>query len=230
MGSSHFPDTTIKYKTVGMNLLHGLQHDLAYEIKFEVMTEPADLINNFGSGNYSVSGLMISIRRRTLSFVINFFFPSFLIVLVSFISFWIPPPSIPGRAPVWEQVITEFVDVTLQLPFSCGVNTEDILYVEIWLKNGIFKRVHLKKTSYRGWAIERRAEYCDALQRAQNEKKNWGANWQRYNAPYSMSQMHDSFELFLRAMTNGSKNIILRATHLLTQRKIQSNVQWPRFR
>ena len=81
-----------------------------------------------------------------------------------------------------------------------------------------------------GWAIERRAEYCDALQRAQNDKKNWGANWQRYNAPYSMSQMHDSFELFLRAMTNGSKNIILRATHLLTQRKIQSNVQWPRFR
>ena len=37
-----------------------------------------------------------------------------------------------------------------------------------------------------------------------------------------MSQMHDSFELFLRAMTNGSKNIILRATHLPTQRDI-----WP---
>ena len=35
--------------------------------------------------------------------------------------------------------------------------------------------------------------------------------------------------LFLRAhfdMTNGSKNVILRATHLLTQREILSNVQW----
>ena len=96
MASSSFPDTTVKYQTVGMNLLHGIQHDLAYEIKFEILTDPTDLIDNFGSGNYSVSGLKISLRRRTLTFVVNFFFPSFLIVLVSFVSFWIPPSSIPG--------------------------------------------------------------------------------------------------------------------------------------
>ena len=97
MSSSSFPVTTVKYQTVGMNLLHGIQHDLAYEIKFEILTDPTDLIDNFGSGNYSVSGLKILLRRRTLTFVVNFFFPSFLIVLVSFVSFWIPPSSIPGK-------------------------------------------------------------------------------------------------------------------------------------
>ena len=61
------------------------------------MAGPTELIDNFGSGNYSVSGLRISLRRRTLSYVVNFLFPSFLIVLVSFVSFWIPPSSIPGK-------------------------------------------------------------------------------------------------------------------------------------
>ena len=102
MGSSSFPDTTMKYQTVGMHLLPGLQHDLAYEIKFEILTDPTDIVDifdNFGGGNYSISGFKISLRRRTLPFVVNFFFPSFLIVLVSFFSFWIPPSSIPGKKP-----------------------------------------------------------------------------------------------------------------------------------
>ena len=38
---------------------------------------------------------------------------------------------------------------------------------------------------YWDWAIIRWAEFRAALQRAQNDKKCWGANWQRYNAPYS---------------------------------------------
>ena len=62
--SSNFPDTTVTYETAGMNLLHGLQHDLPYEIRFEILTEPTDLIDNFGNGNYTVSGLRISLRRR----------------------------------------------------------------------------------------------------------------------------------------------------------------------
>ena len=102
MGSSSFPDTTMKYQTVGMHLLPGLQHDLAYEIKFEILTDPTDifdLFDSFGGGNYSISGFKISLRRRTLPFVVNFFFPSFLIVLVSFVSFWIPTSSIPGKKP-----------------------------------------------------------------------------------------------------------------------------------
>ena len=59
------------------------------------------------------------------------------------------------------------------------------------------------------------------MSRAQNDKKNWDAFWARYNALYSISQMNDSFHPFLGAMTNGSKNVILRATHLVTQPNIR---------
>ena len=80
------------------------QHDLAYSVTYEILTDPDDLHDTFLEGSYSISGFKINLKRRVSPYVVNFFFPSFLIVLTSFVreppdmmsakfwAFWPPPP------------------------------------------------------------------------------------------------------------------------------------------
>ena len=48
-------------------------------------------------GNYSISGFKIQLKRRSFKFIFNNYIPSALFVLVSWVSFTIPPDLIPGR-------------------------------------------------------------------------------------------------------------------------------------
>ena len=94
-------DTVVKYVTssidVEFDTKFTVQHEMAYEIGYELLTDPEELTVKYGGGSYSISGFKMTLQRRKSSFVANFFFPSFLIVLTAFVSFWVPPASIPGR-------------------------------------------------------------------------------------------------------------------------------------
>ena len=48
-------------------------------------------------GNYSISGFRIQMKRRSFKFIFNNYIPSAMFVLVSWVSFLIPPDLIPGR-------------------------------------------------------------------------------------------------------------------------------------
>ena len=97
----HPRDTVVKYVTSSINVDFDakttVQHELAYEVEYELLADPGELTVKYGGGSYSISGFRMTLQRRKSSFVANFFFPSFLIVLTAFVSFWVPPASIPGR-------------------------------------------------------------------------------------------------------------------------------------
>ena len=48
-------------------------------------------------GNYSICGFRIQMKRGSFQFICNNYVPAALFVLVSWVSFLIPPDLIPGR-------------------------------------------------------------------------------------------------------------------------------------
>jgi len=58
------------------------------------------------SGLESVSGFYMSIDRKPTTFIYNYFFPTGLFVVVSWVSFVIPPDSVPARVTL---IITTFL-------------------------------------------------------------------------------------------------------------------------
>lgn len=58
---------------------------------------PDDIFNWREIGNYSVCGFHVDLKRRSFKFIFNNYIPCALFVLVSWVSFLIPPDLIPGR-------------------------------------------------------------------------------------------------------------------------------------
>ena len=58
---------------------------------------PDDIFNWREIGNYSVCGFHVDLKRRSFKFIFNNYIPCAMFVLVSWVSFLIPPDLIPGR-------------------------------------------------------------------------------------------------------------------------------------
>ena len=48
-------------------------------------------------GNYSVAGFELTLRRKVSHYIITYYLPSGMFVIVSWISFLVPPEIVPGR-------------------------------------------------------------------------------------------------------------------------------------
>ena len=53
------------------------------------------------TGNYSVAGFELTLRRKISHYIITCYLPSGMFVLVSWISFLIPPDIVPGRSVIF---------------------------------------------------------------------------------------------------------------------------------
>ena len=59
---------------------------------------PADKQNYVAiTGNYSVAGFELTLKRKVSHYIITCYLPSGMFVIVSWISFLIPPDIVPGR-------------------------------------------------------------------------------------------------------------------------------------
>ncbi|XP_046852002.1 gamma-aminobutyric acid receptor subunit beta-like [Xenia sp. Carnegie-2017] len=67
---------------------------LQYEMIDLVLTEKN---NTYNSGNFSSLKVTFHLKRRIGFFIIETYIPSCIIVALSWISFWIPPDSVPAR-------------------------------------------------------------------------------------------------------------------------------------
>ena len=83
---------TMKQSTVE---LQGMDINLAYSsaLKSVEMNLTFDGYNQF----YSVVGFKLKLERYFMQFILSYYFPSFVFVVVSWASFLIPPDVIPGR-------------------------------------------------------------------------------------------------------------------------------------
>ena len=69
-------------------------------LDYETSLERVDQFNSSGTDPnkyYSMVGFRIKLKRHYLKYLINWYFPSLIFVLVSWMSFLIPPDVIPGR-------------------------------------------------------------------------------------------------------------------------------------
>ena len=77
------------------------------------------------SGNYSVSGFELKLTRKMAFYIITYYFPTGMFVIVSWISFLVPPESVPGRMTILVTVflclVNIFNSITNKIPKADGL-------------------------------------------------------------------------------------------------------------
>ena len=76
-------------------------------------------------GNYSVTGFEVKLRRKMTHYIITYYFPAGMFVIVSWISFLVPPESVPGRMTILVTVflvlVNIFNSITSNIPRADGL-------------------------------------------------------------------------------------------------------------
>ena len=76
-------------------------------------------------GNYSVTGFELTLRRKMAFYIITYYFPTGMFVIVSWISFLVPPESVPGRMTILVTVflclVNIFNSITSKIPKADGL-------------------------------------------------------------------------------------------------------------
>ena len=77
------------------------------------------------SGNYSVAGFELTLRRKVSHYIITYYLPSGMFVIVSWISFLVPPEIVPGRmtllVTVFLVLVNIFNTITTNIPKAEGL-------------------------------------------------------------------------------------------------------------
>ena len=93
------------------------------------------------NSNYSLTGYEMVLNRNSLKYIVNYYLPSGLFVLVSWVSFLIPPEIVPGRmtllVTIFLVLINIFNNVTSNSPNVEGLTAISSNFIQA-----------LSKTSY----------------------------------------------------------------------------------
>ena len=77
------------------------------------------------TGNFSVAGFELTLRRKVSHYIITCYLPSGMFVIVSWISFLIPPDIVPGRMTllitVFLVLVNIFNTITTNIPKAEGL-------------------------------------------------------------------------------------------------------------
>lgn len=84
------------------------------------------------TGNYSVAGFELTLRRKVSHYIITYYLPSGMFVIVSWISFLVPPEIVPGRmtllVTVFLVLVNIFNTITTNIPKAEGLTA-----IEAWV-------------------------------------------------------------------------------------------------
>ena len=100
-----------------------LESKLFDKHKFDIIRfyQPFSL---FISGNYSVAGFELTLRRKVSHYIITYYLPSGMFVIVSWISFLVPADIVPGRmtllVTVFLVLVNIFNTITTNIPKAEG--------------------------------------------------------------------------------------------------------------
>ena len=102
--------------------------------------------NNFlslTSGNYSVAGFELTLSRKMMHYIVTCYLPSGMFVVVSWISFLVPPDIVPGRmallVTVFLVLINIFNTITTNIPKADGMYR----MTTAWLNYEYYKKYNL---------------------------------------------------------------------------------------
>merc|ERR1719192_723716 len=105
---------------------------LDYDITINKLRESDQIFIGGSLGNYSLAGFEMILRRHVSHYIINYYLPSGLFVIVSWISFLIPMDVIPGRmallVTLFLVLVNIFNTVTTNTPKAEGLTA-----IEAWM-------------------------------------------------------------------------------------------------
>merc|ERR1712013_101043 len=105
---------------------------LDYEIVIKNLKEQDRIFEAGALGNFSLAGFEMILSRHVMSYIITYYLPSGLFVVVSWISFLIPPDIVPGRMTLlitlFLVLVNIFNNVTTNSPKAEGLTA-----IEIWM-------------------------------------------------------------------------------------------------
>jgi len=105
---------------------------LDYDIEIKELNKNDQIFEAGALGNFSLAGFEMNLSRHVMSYIITYYLPSGLFVLVSWISFLIPPDIVPGRMAL---LITLFL-VLVNIFNNVNTNSpkaEGLTAIEIWM-------------------------------------------------------------------------------------------------
>ena len=86
-----------KLKELSESKFSIIKEDTETDIRFGHYFIPVQRIATFASFNYSYIGFTLILDRHFSPFILSYYFPSVILVIVSWISFMVPSENIPGR-------------------------------------------------------------------------------------------------------------------------------------
>lgn len=105
---------------------------LDYDIQISPLEEADKMFVGGPLGNYSLAGFEMILQRHVSHYIITYYLPSGLFVVVSWISFLVPPDVIPGRmallVTLFLVLVNIFNNVTTNTPKAEGLTA-----IEAWM-------------------------------------------------------------------------------------------------
>jgi len=108
------------------------QRSLQHFIQIEDLPQHFSIVD-LPSGSYASCGFQVRIQRKQMQFVVQVYLPSFMFVIVSWVSFLVKPEVVPGRmamlVTLFLVLINIFNSVREGAPISSRLNAVDLYLV-----------------------------------------------------------------------------------------------------
>ena len=134
VGSYSYDDSQMTFTTLRAGYDGKVENSIALDYAIEIRNlSPQDSILLFdGLGNFSLAGFELVLNRYVSTYIITYYLPSGLFVIVSWISFLIPMDVIPGRmallVTLFLVLVNIFNNVTTNTPKAEGLTA-----IEAWM-------------------------------------------------------------------------------------------------
>ena len=133
LGSYAMDDRIMVFK---MNQLHFNSKETKTILDYTVQVGPLKLEDTLfswaGAGNYSITGFEMELKRNSLKYLINYYLPSGLFVIVSWTSFLIPPEMVPGRMTLLVTLFLVLINIFNTITIS-SPNVEGLSSITAWI-------------------------------------------------------------------------------------------------
>ena len=102
------------------NVSMQLNSVLDYTVNIQNLPPHKQNYGGYYEGDYSVAGIEITLKRKMDHYIISWYLPSGIFVIVSWISFLVPPEIVPGRMALLITVllllVNNFNSITAKIP------------------------------------------------------------------------------------------------------------------
>jgi len=127
VGSFNYDNTKMVYRTYYLPLMpNSTESILDYEVEIANLREEDTFYLPAETGNYSVAGFEMVLNRKVAHYMITYYLPSSLFVVVSWASFLIPSDDIQGRmallVTLFLVLVNIFNAITTNSPKADGLN------------------------------------------------------------------------------------------------------------